>query len=416
MKFQVKAADIVHATDIVSVVTPVSYDKNVPPGYLFVIRGDQTCTVYSQGKTHAAAAPLPVTDVEGEGAFLYDFVSGFKEFRPDETLSFEVGEENGKFFVNYSSESGAEVERPSFDPKGIRPVVAREAKDTDPELPTALFKRAIDTVKGSLPDPKQDLKGKIKPYYYSIQLFDQSKPEWAKGNGNLFASDGHRGAYFYCDKFLDKSLAIAASDIPVVMTFLSRCDGDVKLREDDNWTFLADSKGNMVGWTHSAVAHPRYNYYPEESIQLIVDADFLGRTLRLMKAELENSKDSTKTLEKLKVVYTAGERGQLQFFFNEKKGKAKSPLVLVKPDTEEAKTRNFSTNVNIYHFMNLVDSLESNEIRLKVMITPPKEGRKNEWVHFRIEETIYITPEGKVLPGPEGASQCKVTRFIPSLD
>lgn len=418
IKFKVKAAEIVHAIEVVSVVTPVSLDKNKPAGYLFVIRGDQTCTIYSQGANHASMAPMEISEVEGEGCFLYDFVGGFKEYRPEETISFEAGDNNGKFYVNYTTDSGAEVERPSFDPKDTRPVTSPEPQAGDFQLSPALIRRAIDTVKGSLPDSKEDSKGKIKEFYNSIQMFDKSKPDWAKGDGNLFASDGHRGAYFFCESFKDKSISIASQDVPIASSFLGRCIGNVTVRKGENWTFLIDTKGNMVGWTNSALSHPRYNYYNEEAIQLTVDADFLTRTLRLMRAELEHSKDSSKALEKIHIIYTAGtEDGQLQFLFNEKKGKMKSPRVIVKPETPEAKTRNFSANVNIYHFINLVESLESNQIQLKVMITPPSGSRKVDWTHFRVMEKFWLDPTGKVLPGPaEGGVECKVTRFIPSLD
>lgn len=417
IKFKVKAADIVQSMDIVSVVTPVSLNKTIPASYLFVVRADQSCTVYSQGANHAAMAPLSISEVEGEGAFLYDFVGGFKEYAAEETLSFEVGDNDGKFFVNYTTETGAEVERPSWDPRSVKPVTSPEPQEEDFKFSAAILRRAIDTVKGSLPDPKADNKGKVKDFYNSIQLFDTSKPEWAKGDGYLFASDGHRGAYFYCEPFKGKSLSVASQDISIATSFLAKCENEVTIRKGDNWTFLVDDKGRMVGWTHSALSHPRFNYYPEESIQIAVDADFLGRTLRLMKAELEHSKDSASRDFKIRVEYTAGEEaGHLQFLFNEKKGKMKSPRVLVKPLTDEAKTRNVSTNVNIYHFLNLIESMESREIHLKVMITPPSGARKHEWVHFRIMERFWVDNKGKALPGPEGGVECKVTRFIPSLD
>lgn len=414
IKFKVQVSDLLQAISVVSVVTPRPVDKAGGAGYLFVIRAGGSCTVYSQEQNHMAAAGLTLSDVEGEGAFIYpiEFIGGFKHLPDEETLSFETGERDGSYYVNYTTGMGGEAERPSFDPRSIRPATTPDPKEGDLEYPANLLKRAIDTVKSGLPDDKNT---KAKDFYKSIQVFDSSKPDWAPGDGNMFASDGTRGSYFYCDSFKGKALSVHKQNLTVITGFLSKCDGNVIVRNGENWTFLVDSQGRMIGWTHSALSHPKYSYYKEESIQLMVNTDFLCRTLRYMKEEMEASKSANG--DRIRMVYEATpDAWCLQFLSKEAKGSVKSPLITVTPQTDEAKTKSFATNVSIQQFLELVSSLESKQLLLKVLVSPPNDHKKKESFHFRILERFWVDPSGKVLPGPEGGIECRVTRFIPSKD
>lgn len=412
IKFSVQASDLVQALDVVGIVPPQEVTKQGGAGYLFVIRGDQSCYIYSQDKTHIARAVLPISNVEGEGTFIYPgaFSNVFKHVSPEETLNFEAGERDGSYYVNYETASGSVCERPSFDPQAIRPVEDPESKEADIEMPAALLKRAIETVRGSLASLDNQ---KVDEYLKTIQIFDTSKPEWEQGDGTLFAADGRRGSYFYCEAFKGKGLALHGNHLPQVLSFLSKSEGSVILRAGDNWTFLTNTKGQTFGWAHHAKSHPRYAYYPEESIRLLVDTDFLIRQLRYMKEALEAG---DKNKERVRIIYEAApDKWQLQFLFQEPTGTVKSPYITVRPETEEARTRSFATNISIRHFLDLVSSLESKQTAIGVKIAPATEKRK-EGYYFRVIEPLYVDPAtGKVLPGPEGGIRCQVTRFIPSM-
>jgi hypothetical protein len=136
----------------------------------------------------------------------------------------------------------------------------------------------------------------------------------------------------------------------------------------------------------------------------------------MQEAVTSTSKVSKAKVDTIRVVYTA-EEGKLQFILAEKSN-VKSPLVTVIPETELAKTRSFAAMVKIHQFLDLFIGMESHQVLLKVVITPPKdEKRKRDYYHFRVNDRFWVdNKSGKVLPGPgEGITECQLTKFIPSV-
>lgn len=409
IKFKVQASEFTKALNIISIVTPKPVTSQGNAGYLFVIRANGTCQAYSQESKHVTRAEIPISEVEGEGAFVYPsaFVGGFKELDGSDLISFEVGDREGSFYIRYETSSGASGERPTFDPQKHKAVEVPEAGETDAVIPAALLRKAFDTVKGAI--AKED--GKSEEFYQGIQIFDASKPEWETGDGHMFAADGIRAAYFYCEAFKGKGLVIHGLHLGYVGSFLAKCDGDVILRTTDNWSFMIHN-GGALGWTHHAKTHPRFKYYGEEMEKhvLLMNRDFLLRTLRYMRASLDVKAD------KVRIAYEATpDAWSLRFFFKETTGMVTSPLVTVMPGSEEAKVTGFSFNVNIDHFSELIEAMEAKQVGLRVAIFPPK-GNRKEQALFRTIDRFWLDAGGKVLPGPEKGIECRVTRFVPSKD
>jgi hypothetical protein len=135
----------------------------------------------------------------------------------------------------------------------------------------------------------------------------------------------------------------------------------------------------------------------------------------MQEAVSATSKVSKAKVDQIRVIYTA-ETGKLQFVLAEKSD-VKSPLVTATPVTEEAKTRSFAAMVKIHQFLDLFVGMQSNEVLLKVVITPPNEKRKREYYHFRVNDRFWVDKSGKTLVGQEvGSVECQLTKFIPSVD
>jgi len=415
IKFKVKAGDLCKALDVVSVVTPVAGDKK--GGYLFVVRAGGDCTLYSQEPNHQASSKVSLEEVEGEGPFIYpvEFAGGFKHLPKSDTLSIEAGERDNHFYVKYESSSGAEAEHPTFDPKGFKPVLITDtSQESDLKFPSTILRRAIDSVKSGMPN--SDESSKVKDFYNSMQLFDTSQKDWEKGDGYLFGSEGKRGSYFYCAEFKGKGLSIHSTNIPAVTGFLGRCTGVVTLRKTPNWSFLINADGQTLGWTHQALTHPKFGYYPDEPIQLRINREDLARALSYMQEAVSSTAKASKSkVDQVRVVYTA-EKGTIQVVLAEKSS-VKSPNVTATPETELAKTTSFAAMVKIAQMADLLVGLESHEVLLKVIISPANEKRKRDYYHFRVAEKFWLDGSGKVLPGPgEGSFECQLTKFIPSVD
>jgi hypothetical protein len=333
-------------------------------------------------------------------------------------MSVEAGDREGYFYLKYTtsgaSGSPTEAEHPTFDPKGIKPVLDPDAQATDVTFSAPLLKMAIDFVKSGL--PSQDSQAKpVQDYYHSMQLFDASQKDWEKGDGYMFASDGKRGSYFFCEEFKGKNLSIHITNIPAVISFLGRCTGDVVLRRTTNWTFLINSEKQVLGWTHQALSHTRFTYYTEESIQLQVEKDTITQVLSYMQEAVgADTKVAKAKLDEIQVTYTA-EDARLQCVLSVK-SKVKRHLTTV-PLTELAKTTNFAAKFKIQHMQDLFTGIAAHKVVLKMTISPPTGKRKKDYYHFRVTDSFWVDKAGKVLLGKgEGSTECKLTKFIPSAD
>lgn len=410
LKFRVQASDINQALDVVSIVTPraATSAKEGNSGYLFVVRANGNCAVYSQEAMRLIRVGLAISEVEGEGAFVLpqEYVGGFKHLSG--SIDFEAGKDGERFYVRYRGEVGNVVDRTTFDPKNLKVTDDMIESATDEQvLPASLLKKALDTVKGYLAEKDS----KADEHYQTLQLFDTSKSEWAKGDGHMYAADGIRACFFFCEQFKGKGLGIWGQHLPQIMSFLSKCEGDVTFKTSDNMTF-AINQDRVLGWVHRTKLHPKFSYYSTdlEKHVLRMDKDFLVRSLMYMREESDSKKD------RVRVVYEAEQdRWVLRFFTSETSGSVEGIPVTVIPESEDAKTKGFAFNLSLSALLDLVSHMESKQISLRVTIVPPK-GNRKEGALFRTIDQFWVDSNGKVLPGPENGVECRVTRFFPSKD
>jgi len=412
MKFRVQAADLQGALDLVSVVPPKAITPQGGAGFLFVVRGDR-CFLYSQDSLHVTRADLPITDVEGEGRFIYpaSYAAAFQHV--DGWIEIESGkdEKEDRDWVRYKSESGANGDRSSFDPRLLGVCDDElEATKVSCDFPVAIFRDAIGISKPYLAKPGDT---RSDEHYKGLQIFDDSKDEWKKGNGTMFASDGTRACYYYCDNFEGKGMAIHGQHLGFLAAFLSKCEGKVTLRVGENKTFAVDSKGRVFGWAHHLKHHPKYGYYSlkGDNYVLHIPKDLLIKALRYARTELAPKRD------KIRVTFDYKEK-TLLFRSSEASGKAMSFPVLARVTT--ADDANFEANVNVDHMIDLVEGVRTVDVELRTTVVPSKDGRKGR-VLFRTLDDFYLNEEGKSVitsdeKKPEDVVKCKVTRFMPSKD
>ena len=85
--------------------------------------------------------------------------------------------------------------------------------------------------------------------------------------------------------------------------------------------------------------------------------------------------------------------------------------------TEEfVEPKAFTIGANIDFFIELVQSIKGHKVEFRWVISPPNATRKTEVGLFRTIDEFLLDRSGKLTPDPEGSTQCRVTRFMPSKD
>lgn len=414
MKFKVNASDLNEALDIVSIVPPRPITPQGGTGYLFIVR-DGTCHVYSRDTLQVSRASFPIFDVEGDGSFIYpaDKIAGFR-FLQDEVLSFEASSEGDTHIVKYTSPSGANSERTTHDPRLM------VACDKDVEgatnarsFPVSILREAISMSKQFLPEAKDP---KVEDHYKAIQLFDDSNEAWSRGDGSLFSADGSQAFYFYCDAFKGKPFSLHVQHLPNVLSFFSKCEGEVTIKTGQNMTFAVDSKDRVIGWTHHTKTHQKYSYYALKNDRLIFDVPVrtLVNALKYMGVELDGSRD------KIRIHFSTA-KSEVSFTAVDAKAKVASFFVPVVPK-EGSEERDFTFSINLNHLLGLFSSAKGDRIELRITVMPADERRPKDMAMIRTLDEFLLNSDGKVVGGsgvekqPENTYQCRVTRFMPSMD
>lgn len=414
MKFKTQTSDLSAALSVASVVRPIPVDSQGSAGYLFRIQGER-CYVYSEDDRQKSRVDFPIFDVEGEGAFVYptghtntfQYLDGWVEFEPKS--------EAGVFLIEYRTEGGASSKMSSFDPKALQSL----DKDLDsategPTFPVALLKEAVSLGKKYLAEAND---GQAKEYFKAFQIFDDSKESWAKGNGHFFAANGYRAFYFYSPDFEERGLCIHTLRVGLLESFLSKSEGEIRIRKSERATYLVNSKNQVIGWADQVVEHEKFNYYAltKDTFILRIPKEVASKALLAVRTELDSKRD------RVRVQYNH-ERGTLQFHTSDGANEFSSIPVGVVPldssdGTEEApiiggdqsKKADFTFNVNINYFMDLISPVKAHEVELRV-------GPVNETSYLiRTIEEFYLDSKGKVLISPEEgekAHKCRVTRFM----
>ena len=266
MKFKVDAKELVASLAVAGIVSPAVPQEG--PGYLISINADGTGFVYSRSDISVARSTVTVTDVEGpEVDFLLpaQVVGVFQHIKG--TLVFEVeadtigGNTTVRYYREGAADTGVSVERSMKSPKLVVKCEAEMATaQTTHEYSPALLRVGLGSV-SDYAAKKKDTLGDGGDHFKTIQVFDASKPEWAKGDGVLYAADSCRAAYFECSAFKGKYFPLGSEHVSVVLSFLRDREGSVKLHNADNMLFIEDLKGNVLGVQHHVKNHPRYAFY-----------------------------------------------------------------------------------------------------------------------------------------------------------
>jgi hypothetical protein len=424
MKFKVQVADLNEALDVVSIVPPKPLTGQGGVFYLFVVR-DGTCFLYSVGDTRLySRACLKISDIEGEGSFLYPAGQiGAMQYL-DGWVQIESGkdDDSDRYWVRFLSEGGANGEESTIAPDNSHTCdefIDEARKRLFYEYPVTLLREGIGVARTHLPKAGDT---KIEEYFRTIQVFDKSKKEWEKGNGCLFTADSTTACYFYSKEFENKGLSIHANNLPFVLGFLGKCSGKVRILMGESATFAETEDGSrIIGWVHQVQTHGQYKYYPPKWDKHVLRGprDILAKALKFVQSSLEAKKD------KIRVIYdhTAS---TIMFQAGRPSGKVSSrPIGVVPVELKEEEsgangaTTSFAVNANVYQLLNMIEPMKSPEVFLRIAIVPGENGRK-ESALFRTIEEFWIDANGKVLVSREDAKgepvQCKVTRFMPSKD
>ena len=426
MQFKIQAEVLNEALSVVGIVTPRPVTPQGGSGFLFKVVG-KTCRIYSRDALHQVRVDVDLEEVDGEGAFVYPAEKVSAMAYLDGWVQFESGcdEANDRYWVRYETEGGFKADDASFDPQIIMQLMDSQLDEADTEhtFPVAVFREALDLAKGYLAKPND---GRVEENYKSMQLFDTAKPEWADGDGILFAADGVRACYVACEAFKGKGIAIHGQHMSFLSSFLSKCDGKLTIKIGDTATFAINEKGDKVlGWAHHVKQHGKFAYYPREMEGYVLKAskDLLTKALRYLRSRLDSKRD------KIRISYTHGDTS-LRFHASEAAGRGDAFPVGVKPLEEEVTTKDgkkvsagskgrsedFAINANVNHLLALIEPVKGHDVDLRVVLVPEANGRKARAL-FRTIEKFWWSADGKLLiKEEEGAHECEVTRFMPSKD
>lgn len=414
MKFKLNATDLIAALDVVGIITPRPVTPQGGAGYLFVVKGER-CYVYSRDALCVARADFAVTEVEKEGSFVYpaEYTSHLRLLE-GQTLRFEAeAQEDDRFVVRYESSGGNKAERTSFSPQLLLPCDDDlNATKTSYTFPAAILREGISL---SRPFLAKVTDTGIEEQFKAIQIFDKSKPEYAKGDGHLFASDGVKTFYFWSEAFASKGLEVHSQHLPAFISFLAKSGDAITLKCGDHFTFVENAKGHVLGWPRHAKTHGKFSYYPlkSESYVFAVDRVPFLNAIQFTRGELDAKRD------KIKFSFNH-ERRFLQLDISEGTSKANSNPIPVRVKAKEDGTewmlpKGWTFSVNIDHLLDLVNGMKGHEVELRVLMLA-QEGTRKEVAMFRTIDDFRLDNAGKPTVESEGSYKCRVTRFMPSKD
>jgi hypothetical protein len=453
MQLKFKASKLIEALDFVSIVDPraLTAQQN-SAAYLFNCSrdkdGNPVCRIYSRGPDQVARAGFELDELDGEGLFTMPstHVSMLREI-PDDTVTIEARTENKTdgeaFVVAVRSTSGTKYEHTTYDPRLISPCdkdFEAALKSTPVEYNVGVLREALNMAKPFLPGT--DKKGDVAEHFNTIQIFDQSNPDWAKGDGNLFCSDASRAFYFEFDDFKNKGFTIHMRHVGKLADFLGKCEG-VRIYHGPNQLNFAvnvvtvktkDAEGKeqteMVNgdqifcWNANIKTHTRYAYYAltRDKYVIIAPKSTLLKALKQAQILIDQKQDRVKLYYTHKNDQTGGHT--IHFGTSESAGKIESFLVttddkkdgagnVIEPSLEE----DFDCYVNLDNFRSIIQDAIGNLVELRISPIQKDDVRRGGAMLRTIDE-IPFDAAGKIVSMGDGSGtvrfKCKVTRFMPS--
>jgi len=419
IKFKVEASKLNTALGLVSIVPPQPMAQDGAAGYLFVPRaGSDICDVYSRGTNQVATAFFEISDLEGEGSFVYpsQFIESFKSPLVKGPITFTATSEEGAYRVRCAT-SVTDDDRVSFDPKlmntGWKDL--KEAKAQTPRVFSAsLLAEAIKASEPFLPDGTDK---NPEEHHKSIQVFGSDDPNLPKANGYIFSSDGTGAFYFYSDAFKDKGMAVPGGHLSGFKSFMSKSPGTLKVyaAPNQNMTFAENDQGYVFGWTRSAAQYTKFSYYNSKMEHVILDLhrDATLARLQFVRACLSKNKN------KIRFHYDAA-RAEIFFTIADEVSKTEGPKLEIH-NVRQTDGKDFVSNVDVNAMTKLFTGAKGDTVEFRIMPIEA-EGKKTQYMFRTIDEFLYDPVAGAVVGGsgienvPEGIVACKVTRFVPSRD
>jgi hypothetical protein len=441
MKLKMKAANLIDALDIVGVVEARSLTaQQNSSAYLFKceVRGEEPwCSIYSRGSNQVARVEFKLEELDGPGDMFTiptHHINMWKKV-PDDDITFESSTETktdgSAFVVKASSTSGMKHEHTSYDPRLIATLDKdfEDAKEAAKALPETSYQYYPGILKEALGEaspflPKGDKKDVAGDHLNTVQIFDESNPEWAKGNGHMFCSDTTRAFYFQAADFESKGFTVHSSHIPKLTEFLGKCSGRVKIYRSEHMAYAVSGKGEVFGWVHQVKTHDRWRYVGLSRDKYVI---------LIPKVTLLNAIDATveSHVDRVKLVYThnngaAGGGHTIHFTAAASSNKFESfPVQTFDKEGEPSLEENFEFFVNLDHFKSLFSDAKAQRIELRVTIINKDDSHPKGGALFRTIDEFQMFSNGKLFsisdkpePGTtskETAYPCKVTRCMSSM-
>jgi hypothetical protein len=431
ISFKADAEAIRNAIDVIKIVTPPGVGDQALQGFLWRVGkkvdrnaddspgpedGKDFCWVYSRDKVSATRAEFPITDVRGEGTFVYplNHIESFLYVRGE--LSFEVHNDPdaGTYMLKWGYGDGACTERVSFNPMLLSSPFDKRLREATNhhQYRTAILKEALKGGKAFLAS-EQDKNAKDE--YKIINIYDTDK-----GDGTLLSTDGYQRFYFQCDNFKGRGLQVHFNHISLLEQFLSKCGPEIVICTGSDFTYaFTPDKTRVLGWAKHDKAPPEYKSIPKSWDRVVVritDRLLLVDQLNWIKAEMAKDRD------KIRIKYNHEAR-QIRFHIVTG-GKTTSLPIYVEPvkdaSGKELEGRDYENDVNVKQMLGLFKDVQAPVVEFRMFPTDEHGGDKGG-ACFRTIDEFMLDKEGKLVggsgatPDPEkGLFQCKVTRFMPS--
>jgi hypothetical protein len=427
IKFTVDAEELNKALNVVSIVTPLPVTADRGAGFLFSVRpSEQRCYIYSRDSKNVTRSSFPISDIEGEGAFIYpaQYIEGFKYVEGAITMT--AYEKEGAFKVKYVRASGKEgSDRNAFDPRMMQTFEKELQKAESTKSRTFNIKTLQRALSASKPFIGSD---KAEERYKSVQIFG-TPPELApnektngldKANGNMFASNGVTAFYFHCETFMDNDLTVSGAHLSPLESFISKSSGELSVYDTDNLTYAKNDKGDVFGWTKNSEKYTKFAYYVKnEALVLQLDRDKVLHELQYIRAELERSRD------KIRFHFSAADES-IHFSIADENS-VTSSLPVSAHKTVASPGKDITANCNVDNLITLFQSAIGTPVEFRVMILEADAKRAKTSYMFRTIDTFRVHNETGDVVGvdldtlgednvQEGLSLCQVTRYAPGKD
>lgn len=419
MKFKVLTADWTAAIALASSITPSSVDAKGSSGYLCVVRGDKGY-LYSEDGKQRVRVPIPIFDVEGEGAFVFPtgpqgdlrYVEGWVEF--------EAGEEAGAQVVwcrrdlGESRRGGGVHKIITFTAKALKSFDADLGKATKTAtFPVVLLREALNVTKTYLADAKDNT---AKPPHTNLQLFG---PDADEGDGYMLGCSTNRSGFFFSPELEGNPLFVYGPRIPLLLAFLSKSSGVVTVHCSPNSTYFMNAAEQVLGWSNQDYAGAKFGFHGLDLDQHIlrIPRPSLEKELRYVRSTLPSDRNKAfcaydHSSGILRIVADGPVGGKIESL-----PLAVTPLV----DGDEGcwgsgdlgKTEDVQFNVNLDWMIQIVEATKHPR---DVVLGVAKEKKGNQY-RLRIIEEYCIDEQGKYVENPtvdQKVYACRALRTIAS--